>query len=123
MSHPLDENEVGNEIGHKQDRLLTTLERLLEVQATEVRTTLNQVHHLVPRVWEPAKFNIFSPHGEVAAVVAFGRANPEGGRGGGSMGRAGRPSVKGGGTGDGRLIHANSPLPPAHWSIACTKSN
>jgi len=35
MSHPLDKNEVGNEIGQKQDRLLTTLERLLEIQATE----------------------------------------------------------------------------------------
>ena len=80
MSHPLDENEVGNEIGQKQDRLLTTLERLLEVQATEVRTTLNQVTQLVAQALEADKVDIFFHDRDVDTLVALGTSNTPMGR-------------------------------------------
>jgi two-component system OmpR family sensor kinase len=80
MSHPLDENEVGNEIGHKQDRLLTTLERLLEIQATEVRTTLSQVTQLVAQALEADKVDIFFHDRDVDTLVALGTSNTPMGR-------------------------------------------
>jgi two-component system, OmpR family, sensor kinase len=80
MSHPLDENEVGNEIGQKQDRLLTTLERLLEIQATEVRTTLSQVTQLVAQALEADKVDIFFHDRDVDTLVALGTSNTPMGR-------------------------------------------
>jgi signal transduction histidine kinase len=80
MSHPLDKNEVGNEIGQKQDRLLTTLERLLEIQATEVRTTLSQVTQLVAQALEADKVDIFFHDRDVDTLVALGTSNTPMGR-------------------------------------------
>jgi signal transduction histidine kinase len=80
MSHPLDENEVGNEIGQKQDRLLTTLERLLEIQATEVRATLSQVTQLVAQALEADKVDIFFHDRDVDTLVALGTSNTPMGR-------------------------------------------
>jgi len=80
MSHPLDENEVGNEIGQKQDRLLVTLERLLEIQATEVRATLSQVTQLVAQALEADKVDIFFHDRDVDTLVALGTSNTPMGR-------------------------------------------
>jgi two-component system, OmpR family, sensor kinase len=80
MSHPLDENEVGNEVGQKQDRLLTTLERLLEIQATEVRTTLSQVTQLVAQALEADKVDLFIHDRDVDTLVALGTSNTPMGR-------------------------------------------
>src|SRR5438045_8078909 len=64
----------------RQDRLLTTLERLLELPATEVNTTLNQAAQLVAEVLAADKVDVFFHESANETLVALGTSDTPLGR-------------------------------------------
>ncbi|MFL5702646.1 MAG: ATP-binding protein [Ktedonobacteraceae bacterium] len=64
----------------RQDRLLTTLVRLLELPATEVNTTLNQAAQLVAEVLAADKVDIFFHESANETLVALGTSDTPMGR-------------------------------------------
>jgi signal transduction histidine kinase len=64
----------------RQDRLLTTLERLLELPATEVNTTLNQAAQLVAEVLTADKVDVFFHESADDTLVALGTSDTPMGR-------------------------------------------
>jgi len=64
----------------RQDRLLSTLERLLELPATEVNATLNQAAQLVVEVLEADKVDIFFHEAADETLVALGTSDTPMGR-------------------------------------------
>src|SRR5438105_8668716 len=56
----------------RQDRLLTTLERLLELPTTDVNTTLNQAAQLVAEVLAAEKVDAFLHNSSTDTLVAIG---------------------------------------------------
>lgn len=64
-----------NEASQKQDRLLNTLQRLLEIEATEVNATLNQVTQLVAEALETEKVDAFLHERATDTLVAIGTSD------------------------------------------------
>jgi two-component system, OmpR family, sensor kinase len=64
----------------RQDRLLTTLEGLLELPATEVNTTLNQVAQLVAEVLMVEKVDVFFYDQAKETLIALGNSDTPMGR-------------------------------------------
>lgn len=59
-------------VGQRQDRLLTTLERLLELPATEVNVTLNQAAQLIAEVLAADKVDIFFYNEGSETLISLG---------------------------------------------------
>src|ERR1700682_2050606 len=64
----------------RQNRLLTTLERLLELPATEGNTTLNQAAQLVAEVLAADKVDVFFHESANETLVALGTSDTPLGR-------------------------------------------
>jgi two-component system, OmpR family, sensor kinase len=67
-------------IGQRQDRLLTTLERLLELPMTDVNSTLNQVAQVVAEVLAAEKVDAFLRDAATDTLVALGTSDMPMGR-------------------------------------------
>ncbi len=61
-----------NETSQRQDRLLTTLEGLLELPATDVTATLNQATSLIAEVFAADKVDVFFHDWASETLVALG---------------------------------------------------
>jgi two-component system OmpR family sensor kinase len=59
----------------KRDRLLLTLERLLKMEALEVKATLNEMAQLVAEVLEAEKVDVFLYDASIDTLVALGTSN------------------------------------------------
>jgi signal transduction histidine kinase len=59
----------------KRDRLLLTLERLLKMEALEVKATLNEVAQLVVEVLEAEKVDVFLYDASIDTLVALGTSD------------------------------------------------
>jgi two-component system, OmpR family, sensor kinase len=68
------------DVTQRQERLLTTLEGLLELPATEVNTTLNQVAQLVAEVLMAEKVDIFFYDQAKETLIALGNSDTPMGR-------------------------------------------
>jgi two-component system, OmpR family, sensor kinase len=82
----------------RQDRLLTTLERLLELPATEVNATLNQAAQLVAEVLATDKVDIFFHDPEDDTLVSLGISDTPMGRQQKAIGMGRLPIANGGRT-------------------------
>lgn len=71
MSQLSDEDQESR----KRDRLLLTLERLLKMEALEVKATLNEVAQLVAEVLEAEKVDVFLYDASIDTLVALGTSN------------------------------------------------
>src|SRR5438270_9813059 len=80
----------------RQDRLLTTLEGLLELPATEVTTTLNQVAQLVAEVLLAEKVDVFFYDQAKETLVALGTSDTAMGRKQRAIGMERLPLANGG---------------------------
>jgi len=61
-----------NETSQRQDRLLSTLEGLLELPATDVTATLNQATSLIAEVFAADKVDVFFHDWASETLVALG---------------------------------------------------
>ena len=86
--------------GQRADRLLATLERLLEFPATEVTNTLNQAVQLVAQVLEAEKVDAFFYDPSAETLVALGTSDTPMGRRQKAIGLDRLPMVNGGRTVD-----------------------
>lgn len=82
----------------RQDRLLTMLERLLELPATEVNATLKQAAQLVAEVLEADKVDIFFHEAADETLVALGTSDTPMGRRQQAIGMDRLPLANGGRT-------------------------
>ncbi|GHO97297.1 hypothetical protein KSF_073450 [Reticulibacter mediterranei] len=71
MSQLSDEDQEGR----KRDRLLLTLERLLKMEALEVKAMLNEMAQLVAEVLEAEKVDVFLYDASIDILVALGTSN------------------------------------------------
>ena len=69
-----------NETSQRQDRLLTTLEGLLELPATDVTATLNQATSLIAEVFSADKVDVFFHDWASETLVALGTSDTPLGR-------------------------------------------
>ena len=69
-----------NDISQRQDRLLTTLEGLLELSATDVKATLNQATSLIAEVLAADKVDVFFHDWASETLVALGTSDTAMGR-------------------------------------------
>src|SRR2546425_3466854 len=69
-----------NDISQRQDRLLTTLEGLLELSATEVKVTLDQATSLIAEVLGADKVDLFFHDPASSILVALGTSHTPMGR-------------------------------------------
>ncbi len=69
-----------NETSQRQDRLLTTLEGLLELPATDVTATLNQATSLIAEVFAADKVDVFFHDWASETLVALGTSDTPMGR-------------------------------------------
>ena len=69
-----------DDISQRQDRLLTTLEGLLELSATEVKMTLDQATSLIAEVLAADKVDLFFHDPASATLVALGTSDTPLGR-------------------------------------------
>src|SRR5436309_6356058 len=69
-----------DDTSQRQDRLLTTLEGLLELSATQVKATLNQAAHLIEEVLVADKVDLFFHDPASSTLVALGTSNTPMGR-------------------------------------------
>jgi two-component system OmpR family sensor kinase len=88
-------NEVA---AQRQNRLLTMLERLLELPATEVNTTLNQTAQLVAEVLAADKVDVFFHESANETLVALGTSDTPLGRRQRAIGMDRLPLANGGRT-------------------------
>ncbi len=84
--------------GQRTDRLLATLERLLELPATEVDATLNQAVQLVAEVLEADKVDAFFYEPSAETLVALGTSDTPMGRRQKAIGMDRLPLANGGRT-------------------------
>ncbi len=76
MKHAFDKDDTSQ----RQDRLLTTLEGLLELSATQVKATLNQAAHLIAEVLVADKVDLFFHDPASETLVALGTSDTPMGR-------------------------------------------
>lgn len=76
MTHPFDKDDTSQQ----QDRLLTTLEGLLELPATEVKMALDQATSLIADVLAADKVDLFFYDPASSTLVALGTSNTPMGR-------------------------------------------
>ena len=69
-----------DDISQRQDRLLTILEGLLELSATEVKVTLDQAASLVAEALDADKVDLFFHDPASSTLVALGTSNTPMGR-------------------------------------------
>ena len=69
-----------DDMSQRQDRLLTTLEGLLELSATEVKVTLDQATSLIAEVLAADKVDLFFHDPASSTLVALGTSNTPMGR-------------------------------------------
>jgi two-component system OmpR family sensor kinase len=81
---------------HKQERLLVVLERLLRIDATELKLTLNQAAQLVVEAFEAEKVDFFLHDPSIDTLVALGTSDTPVGRRQHALGLDQMPIVNGG---------------------------
>lgn len=94
----MDSAQLTDTAVQRQDRLLTTLERLLELPATEVTTTLNQTAQLVAEVLATDKVDVFFHDPTTETLVALGCSDTPLGRRQRAIGMDRQPLANGGRT-------------------------
>ena len=87
---------TANGLNGTQDRLLGTLERLLEVQPTDLRTAMNQVSTLIAEVLGTDKVDAFLHDSETDTMVAVGASHTPMGRQQHAVGLDRQPVANGG---------------------------
>ena len=83
-------------ISQRQDRLLTTLEGLLELSTTEVKAILDQAAHLIAEVLAADKVDLFFHDPASASLVALGTSDTPMGRQQRAIGMDRMPFANGG---------------------------
>jgi two-component system OmpR family sensor kinase len=86
----------GNAAEHRQDRLLTTLERLLEIEATQVHAALDQASQMVAEALGADKVDAFLYDPAIDSLVAMGTSDTPTGHKEKAIGMDRLPIVKGG---------------------------
>jgi two-component system, OmpR family, sensor kinase len=94
MKHAFDKDDMSQ----RQDQLLTTLEGLLELPATEVKVTLDQATSLIAEVLAADKVDVFFHEPASATLVALGTSNTPMGRKQRAIGMDRLPLANGGRT-------------------------
>ena len=85
-----------DETSQRQDRLLTTLEGLLELSTTEVKATFDQAAHLIAEVLAADKVDLFFHDPASASLVALGTSDTPMGRQQRAIGMDRMPFANGG---------------------------
>src|SRR5438105_3834040 len=76
----MDDMRSSEVVGQRQDRLLTTLERLLERPTTDVNSTLTQAAQLVAQVLAAEKVDAFLHDAGTDTLMALGTSDTPMGR-------------------------------------------
>ncbi len=92
----MNETQAEHQAGQRQERLLVILERLLRIDATEFKPTLNQAAQLVAEALEAEKVDVFLHDPSIDTLIALGTSDTPVGRRQHALGLDRMPIVNGG---------------------------